>query len=267
LRWWPRSPEHGSGTYNRLYSQTMNLVAMITRFFHPPGTMRLLRAFYDPECMTRVSTVIPYDGDSKIHIDTSSFIEWVVFFFGYYEKQIVDLIKKYMPVGGTLVDVGANVGTMTLIGAKRGKVYAFEPLPAIAERLEDNVALNGFGERVFIIRSAASDSEGEVRFKEQASNDSNRGTGSIRGDGNLIVKTTTIDAVVPPTEHVDVIKIDAEGHDARVLIGAQKTIERCKPVLIVEDLTTIPFVEKMGYTVRPFGNSFVAIPIFGSAKK
>ena len=56
-----------------------------------------------------------------------------------------------------MVDIGANIGSFTVLAAsivgRGGKVLSFEPVPRTAERLKENVALNGFN-RVSCITAA-----------------------------------------------------------------------------------------------------------------
>jgi tRNA G37 N-methylase Trm5 len=136
-------------------------LASITRKFHPKGTERFLRLFHDPDKVKGIETIASYDG-LKIHVNTSSFIEWQIFFKGSYEKDIADLIKKYLPRGGIFVDVGANVGVHTLTAARiASQVIAFEPVPQTVSRLKDNLTLNGFT-NVEIRNEVASDLPGTL---------------------------------------------------------------------------------------------------------
>ena len=46
----------------------------------------------------------------------------------------------------------------------------------------------------------------------------------------------TVDEAVPTDRHVGVLELDVEGHEQQALAGAMRTIERCRPLLILEDL-------------------------------
>ena len=116
----------------------IKILAWLTRKFHPRGTERLLRLVYHPDKVRCFNAIIPYDGDLRIHINTASFIEWKLYFYGYHDPELVGLIKQHFK-SGVFVDVGANIGVITLIAAKAAReVIAIEPIPGIARRLRQN---------------------------------------------------------------------------------------------------------------------------------
>src|SRR4051812_25889815 len=67
---------------------------------------------------------------------------------GGWERRAQALLRKHLRPGDTVYDVGANYGMHTLLMARcvgpKGKVFAFEPVPAIRAELEKNIQLNGF---------------------------------------------------------------------------------------------------------------------------
>ena len=116
----------------RVYKNIIiEIIATLTRilpFF--PGEERVLRLIYNPDKRQNdyLQAIISYGGDLKIAVDTRSFIEWQIFFKGYYEKHVVNLIKNKLPRGGVFIDVGANVGCHSLIASRiASKVIAIEP--------------------------------------------------------------------------------------------------------------------------------------------
>ena len=217
-------------------------IAKLTRRFHPKGTERILRLFYDPDKRQNdfIETVIPYDKDLKIHINTGSFLDWEIFFKNYYELPIIKLIKKYLPKGGVFVDVGANIGCHSLIASKIAKkVIALEPVKIVAERLKSNCELNNLG-NVSILQLAASDEEGIVSFYKTKDKSSDAGMGTLcqharpeKDTEEIKVESKTLDNILRE-EKVDFIKIDADGYDGKVILGAIKTIEKYHPVIVFE---------------------------------
>src|SRR5579859_3078445 len=101
-------------------NELLEKLAALTRKFHPRGTERILRFIHNPDrhVQTGLKTIVPYAENLRLYINTGSFIEWKVFFYGYYERHIAELIAKYFPAGGTFVDVGANIGIHTLTAAE-----------------------------------------------------------------------------------------------------------------------------------------------------
>ena len=67
-------------------------------------------------------------------------------YFGSYAPLVVEAMKRYLPPGGVFIDVGANIGYLSAIAAglvgERGKVHAFEPVPAYCDRLRRLADLN-----------------------------------------------------------------------------------------------------------------------------
>lgn len=221
----------------KIGSAIIRSIAMATRKFHPRGTERILRTFHHPDRVSGVEAVIPYDGDLRIHTNTASFIEWEIFFKGYYAKNIIDLIKKYLPRDGAFVDVGANVGAYTLIAAKIAReVIAIEPVPEIASRLQENCSLNNLA-NVKIVRFVISDTEGKTQLyipEIDANKSSSVYDAKASGARHITSDVTTLDALLAGKK-IDFIKIDVEGHDRNVIMGAREIIKKYKPIIVFEE--------------------------------
>lgn len=228
-------------------------VARVTRRFRPKGTHRLLTRVYSPErrVRDRFELVRPYGGNLRIRLDTSSFIEWQIFFYGRYEPEIVELIRATCKPGGTSIDAGANVGCHALIMAEctgdSGRVLALEPHPRGFERLRANVEMNGLAQ-VETLRTAAGAEIGLMHLYAPAPAHHGAGKATLY-EGNLAldpgaaaamecleVPVTTIDRLMfaRECERLDLIKIDVEGHEMPSLRGARETIARLRPTVIFE---------------------------------
>ncbi len=212
-------------------------IAKITRIFHPPGTERFLRLIWDPDMAKGFDTIIPYDKTLKININISFFIEWFIFFKGFYEKSLVETVKKFFLKDGVFVDVGANIGCVSLIAAKTAKqVIAIEPIPWIAERLQNNFNLNNLT-NIKIVQCVASDKKGRASFYCPSGDKIHGGMGSLYKDHSrgekIEVETKTLDEILGDTK-VDFIKIDTEGHDKNVIMGAKEIIKKNKPFIVYE---------------------------------
>jgi FkbM family methyltransferase len=150
-----------------------------------------------------------------------------------WEPHIVAVIRRYLKPGNTYVDIGANVGIMTLNAAqvvgKRGKVVAFEPNAKNASMLLRAVTVNGF-KNVVLVPVAASDREGVVALSNDSSN-SYLIDGGSRGE---LVQTVRADMVLAGEAHVDFIKIDIEGFEPAALSGLVETMRRCRPRMLCE---------------------------------
>ena len=101
-----------------------------------------------------------------------------------YETHVRLAITERLPEGGTFVDIGANVGCLTLLAAKlvgpTGGVFAIEPNPANLQRLYAGIALNGF-QNIRVIPHAASDRREILLYRrERRTRSSGRRVASIR---------------------------------------------------------------------------------------
>ncbi|MBL6933407.1 MAG: FkbM family methyltransferase [Rhodospirillales bacterium] len=155
------------------------------------------------------------------------------------------IIAKVCPPGGTVMDVGANMGDWALPMAKAvgatGRVIAFEPVPYMADALAKTFQINGFSSSVVSLK-ALSDSIGEAAFtiaqKEgDLLNVRCSGLGiDLEGGHQTTVATTTLDAFCKEEniDRLDFIKIDVESHEAAVIQGGACAIERFQPAIVFE---------------------------------
>jgi FkbM family methyltransferase len=142
--------------------------------------------------------------------------------------------------GMTFVDVGAHIGYFSIIAAalvgEKGAVHSFEPDPDCFSRLVLNSAIYPW---VKTHNSAVADRDGEISFY-RSPKQSESGWGAIfDADGKraeLTVRVCTLDSwsLHEGIEKLDVLKMDVEGSEDRVLEGAQALIARMRPLMWVE---------------------------------
>lgn len=158
------------------------------------------------------------------------------------EEPVMRVIRELLQPGDTFVDVGANFGLHTMLGAScvgpSGRVIAIEPVPANLRLLERNLALNGLSSRVSVLAKAASDvADGRVTVhgvQEGLSVAASMRPGEAQG-GDVVVDTTTLDhCLAESAPPVRLIKIDVEGAEHSVIRGATQTLSRLRPALLVE---------------------------------
>lgn len=239
--------QHRTRMKNGFKEKLIFFLAWISRRVHFRGMDRILYFLYHPEKRRAdyVATVADYGEGLKININTSSFIEWMIFFHGTYEPQIRTLLHKLVEPGAIFLDVGANIGVhvlpASLYAGLGGRVIAFEPQPEILEKLKANVALNGLG-NVEIEEYALSDSPGEMELFSFGERGANEGISSLYREhsGNLtrkfLVKVARLDEVVAQKKlpRIDFIKIDTEGNDFRVILGGERSISTFRPYVLFE---------------------------------
>lgn len=165
--------------------------------------------------------------------------------------------------GQVFFDIGANVGYYTILGARivgsQGKVFAFEPVIRNLSYLYRHTILNN-ASNVTIISAACSDTLSLSEF----SSGYNFATGYMTNNSHFEndsyelhypVPTVTVDAIV---QHLgvspDVIKIDVEGAEYSVLVGAKRTVSKAKPKIFLSThsdklrMTCLEYLRDLGYT-------------------
>lgn len=134
----------------------------------------------------------------------------------------LDYLQPYLR--GTMLDIGANIGTHCFRYAQYGHVLCFEPNPIAFECLSHN--MKGI-QRVKLFNVAVSDHEGMIDMVPQGDN-----YGAAYTQPGTSIPTMTIDSL--ELNACDFIKIDVEGDEIAVLNGALKTIIKYRPVMCIE---------------------------------
>lgn len=120
-----------------------------------------------------------------------------------------------------------------------------EPIPANAARLHEQIALNRVATWAQVVEVALSDAcrEAVMALRDDFRSGALTDNASLLIDDGadaafegLCVQTATLDSVVHRMgdPRVDLIKADVEGHEDRLLAGAQRTLKRCRPMVIAE---------------------------------
>lgn len=148
----------------------------------------------------------------------------------FFEAQILDFIGDNFPVHGTILDVGANIGNHSAYFAKflqYRQLLAFEPVPENYILLVQNCA---YYKSFYPFKFALSDHERLIRIEP---NKSNMGASQIKDDGSVEVLAIPLDWFC--LYDCTLIKLDVEYHEPKVLFGAQNTIQKNKPLILIED--------------------------------
>lgn len=153
----------------------------------------------------------------------------------FYEERELTILKRMLPLDGTYVDIGANIGNHAVFFAKRmraARVIVFEPNPLALAPLIANIVLNRL-EHVIVtdhLGLALSDHAGSGYGMGR--HDRNLGATELQADtGEIAVETG--DRLLAD-ETPDFIKLDVEGMEMEVLAGLQATIARARPLMLVE---------------------------------
>jgi FkbM family methyltransferase len=193
-------------------------------------------------------------------------------FTGAYESELTERIITLGRRGGTMIDVGANLGYFSLLWAASkpsNRCIAFEAAPRNIRILRENVSRNGLEERIKIVPCAASAQPGKVRF--DLGPDDQTGWGGITHNiqkESIEVEAVRVDEVLAPDEPIVLLKIDTEGADTLVLEGCERLLnrkmvreiwfEQNKPrmkLLGIGDGQAQAYLESVGYLCRPHGET------------
>lgn len=167
----------------------------------------------------------------------------------------LEIIKQHLiPIGGTVLDIGANVGQFTAFAAplvgRTGTVYGFEPVVSAVVTLKRMVALRRF-HHVRVVNTALSSRNGtadiKIPLKDGWKPQITIAHLNGAGDSNMrteVVQMQTLDAFSKKAgfERVDFVKCDTEGHEFQVFSGGIKTLERFKPNIFCE--VEKPYLER-----------------------
>jgi FkbM family methyltransferase len=171
-----------------------------------------------------------------------------------------DVQQLYKP-GTDIIDVGGNIGYNSLMFSDYGPVHTFEPL--FHSVVTKNVTQNTLQNPVKVYPVALSNVVSSVPMYLPNTQDhglTNYGGSSMnfsdryRKETSTMVQTVRLDDVY--TGVPSIMKVDVEGHEFEVLLGAENTIKRHKPALYVEIFDyekspIVPWLMNMGYRATP----------------
>ncbi len=181
------------------------------------------------------------DGSTFVADPRRGWIDWNLAVRGTYEPGTLTLIRKFLGSGDTFVDVGANIGLMSVTAARcvgpSGQVLAFEPDSRNFPRLASARQANSVPQ-LLPIPLALGSHTGHITINRAPGGDG--GLSSIKEIPGFIggeqIRLTTLDAMVDALciDQINLIKIDVEGAEEDVVMGGLKSIMRFRPVLIIE---------------------------------
>ena len=157
----------------------------------------------------------------------------------FYDALTEIVFSRSLSENATCVDVGCHQGAILdkmMAYAGRGKFYAFEPLPHLFEGLKERYQHH---KNVTLYNTALSDTVGKSSFNYVITNPGYSGLIKRRydrpeeQDTEITVETDLLDNLLKD-DSVDLIKVDVEGAEEKVLLGAKQIIKRDKPLIIFE---------------------------------
>jgi FkbM family methyltransferase len=169
---------------------------------------------------------------------------------GFFDRNLTNIIDLLLVTSMTFIDIGANCGTYTIYVAARvgreGRVIAIEAAPAIPALLQETVAMNGAEHWCEVLRFAAGAEPGTLVLHTFAARQGGNTVLPEIADVAREVVGETVETVEIPCrmlddivaerdlKQIDLIKIDVEGFERKVLLGGRATLMHYRPKLIIE---------------------------------
>jgi FkbM family methyltransferase len=199
-----------------------------------------------------------------------------VFASGSYELPIQEEIASLLRPGSIFYDVGANYGFFTLLAARIigsvGAVISFEPTADNVRTIQANAHANRL-KNITVVPCAVSDKSGveTLNLAEYGGGSALMSAGTPRDKiGETQVEVVSLDdfASTRGSQPPDVVKIDVEGAEYRVLQGMRGLLATKRPALIIEfdDAELLMcekklndaqfFLQSMGYQTTPLANCY-----------
>ena len=204
-----------------------------------PGKTRLGRMLLRPFLSRSPCILTDRAGCTYVLPSYAEPIAQHIFTFGAYERDTQEVILRFLPKRGTLIDVGANIGALAIPIAKarpHASIICLEADPNIHELLVENVIRNECG-RIQVVSCIAGPADSQFVPFYRAPDDK-FGMGSIGpqfGAHPIMLAQRSLDVLVADSNlaDVDVIKIDVEGAEFGVLQGARRILASKRPPAIV----------------------------------
>lgn len=157
-----------------------------------------------------------------------------------YDAFTQKIIQRSLKPDSNCIDIGCHKGEildLMIKGAPQGKKYGFEPIPDL---YKDLTLKYQDDHSVTISPVALYDKTGTTSFQHVLNAPAYSGIKKRKYDGKHVeieqisVETDLLDHIIPEDMCIDLIKIDVEGAEFRVMKGGAATLKRCKPVIIFE---------------------------------
>jgi FkbM family methyltransferase len=206
--------------------------------------------------------LIPWINNTALVVETGMTGATLNIYCGLHEATDMAFLLHLLRPGDTFLDIGANVGTYTILasGAVGANAISIEPVPSTYTKLIRNLRLNNLDGLVIPLCTAVGGEVGSISFTASFG-PMNHVSTSI-GDGPVIdVPLTTVDSVLENTASTILWKIDVEGFEESVLNGAEISLRshQLKAVILEADSSILENVmSKAGfqrYEYEPFARA------------
>jgi FkbM family methyltransferase len=172
-------------------------------------------------------------------VDRNDGVQWAIFKTAKWDDEVSEALISRWSTDDVFYDIGANIGYFTLLALERSlkKVISFEPFVDLAELASRNITINGYLEDRFVVEVTALGAKNEARAYLPGPN-SNSGAGRLAASdeqSSVNVAVESLDSYIERScsPKPTVIKLDVEGGEYDVLLGAQNLLSTEPPHTIV----------------------------------
>ena len=181
----------------------------------------------------------------RMRLDLADWSDRTTYFVGrYYETEVQLLMRALLRRGDRFVDIGANTGMLTLLGASlvgpTGRVDAFEPNPMCCRRIRQHLLINKI-RHVVLHELALGEQEGEAELHAVPHHSGFGTLAPIEGEAlgafsdTHTVRVARGERVLTADDRpLRLVKIDVEGFECQTLGGLSGVLERQRPAVICE---------------------------------
>lgn len=201
----------------------------------------------------------------KLLVSLDDYVGRAAFYVGDLDRKISVIVDRFVKPGDTVLDIGANIGLVTLRLSKRvgrtGIVHAFEPNPQPASKLASSIVASDVS-NVRVHQTALGSKDAILPLTIPAGN---VGMGSLIGD----FQGETVEVPVRRLDDFDLgpvafVKMDVEGFEDQVLLGAERTLRQSPPKVILFEQNTatgtaIQILRAAGYRVAGVSKSLLRL--------
>jgi FkbM family methyltransferase len=191
--------------------------------------------------------------------------KWFRYFENDYEKENILFLKEKCKPNMIIFDIGAHLGLMSMICSqllqKKGKIYSFEPTPKTFEILKKVIKINKASDLVIPINKAVAKENKTIDFylsEDEGSNSNSLVSKNHRERKPIQIQVTSLDLFTKENniKQIDLIKIDAEGSEYDVLLGAKNIISAFKPIIILA--LHPPLIKNNGHNIEDIYEFLIA---------
>jgi len=204
---------------------------MLNRLPKFRGKIRLARILYSKKIAKSVDLMV--DGKFGIRYKLPNIKETVgfsIFVNGIYEEDNIKFIIDRLPLNSILLDLGANIGSISIPIAKLRKditVIAVEASPRVFSYLKYNVEINELADRFHLYNYALTNRDNDsVKFFSPVEKFGKGSLSPVFTSDSETISTMTLDTILNDEKFSEIgfVKIDVEGYESLVFKGANKLL-------------------------------------------